>query len=71
VITTTYDKVADRFEEVFCDSLSPDQMVMMVGLAGFDILLAEMCDQPTGARDKGKWATIASRKGCDESSPPL
>jgi hypothetical protein len=28
----------------------------------FEIVLAEMCDQPTTDRDKGKWATIASRK---------
>jgi SAM-dependent methyltransferase len=49
-------------QEFFYDSLSPDQMVMMVRQTGFDIVLAEMCDQPTGGRDKGKWATIATRK---------
>ena len=29
---------------------------------GFDIILGEMIDQPTGGRNKGRWATIASRR---------
>jgi hypothetical protein len=37
-------------------------MVETIQLTGFEIVLAEMCDQPTTDRDKGKWATIASRK---------
>src|SRR5437773_3732739 len=48
--------------EFFYDSLSPERMVEVIVEAGFDILIAEMCDQPDGARNKGKWATIASRK---------
>ena len=48
-------------QEVFYDSLPPDQMVAVLGAAGFDILVAEMCDAPDGGRNKGKWATVASR----------
>jgi len=48
--------------QFFYDSLPPGQMVAAVKKAGFDILLAEMCDQPDGGRNKGKWATIASRR---------
>jgi hypothetical protein len=36
-------------------------MVTTIRLIGFDIVLAEMCEQPTGGRDKGEWATIASK----------
>ena len=48
--------------EFFYDSLSPKRMVEALEEAGFDILLAQMCDQPDGGRNKGKWATVASRK---------
>ena len=48
--------------EFYYDSLPPKLMVAMTEETGFDILLAEMCDQPDGGRNKGKWATIASRK---------
>ncbi|MBN4081159.1 class I SAM-dependent methyltransferase [Caldithrix abyssi] len=48
--------------EFFYDSLPPHQMVALIERAGFDILVAEMCDQSDGARNKGKWATVASRK---------
>jgi cyclopropane fatty-acyl-phospholipid synthase-like methyltransferase len=48
--------------EFFYDSLPPDQMVALIEETGFDILVAEMCDQPNGSRNKGKWATIASRR---------
>jgi hypothetical protein len=37
-------------------------MVAMVEHTGYEIVLAEMCDEPDGARNKDKWATIASRK---------
>jgi cyclopropane fatty-acyl-phospholipid synthase-like methyltransferase len=40
-------------EEFFYDSLPPDQMVMMVRLAGFDIVLAEGCDQLLAAMTRG------------------
>lgn len=36
-------------------------MVAMIEEAGFSIIRAEMCDPPDGDRDKGKWATVASR----------
>jgi cyclopropane fatty-acyl-phospholipid synthase-like methyltransferase len=48
--------------EFFYDSLPPDQMVSMMEEIGFNILLAEMCDLPDGGRNKGKWATVASKK---------
>jgi hypothetical protein len=41
-------------EEFFYDSLSPNQMVTMIRLTGFDIVLGEMCDQPAGGREKGE-----------------
>ena len=46
----------------FYDSLPPDQMTALVERAGLDILVAEMCDEPDGPRNKGKWATVASRQ---------
>ena len=48
--------------EFYYDSVSPNDMVTMIERTGFDIVLAEMCDTPDGVRNKGKWATIASRK---------
>jgi cyclopropane fatty-acyl-phospholipid synthase-like methyltransferase len=48
--------------EFFYDSLSPQRMSTLLKELGFEILLAEMCDLPDGGRDKGKWATIASRE---------
>lgn len=48
--------------EFFYDSLPPNRMVSMIEETGFDILIAEMCEQPDGGRNKGKWATVASRK---------
>jgi len=48
--------------EFFYDSLPPGQMVAIMEETGFEILVAEMCDQPDGGRNKGKWATVASRK---------
>jgi cyclopropane fatty-acyl-phospholipid synthase-like methyltransferase len=47
--------------EFFYDSLPPDRMVAAVKEIGFEILLAEVCNPPDGNRDKGKWATIASK----------
>lgn len=47
--------------EFFYGSLSPERMVAMLEESGFEILLAEMCDQPDGGRNKGKWATVAER----------
>jgi cyclopropane fatty-acyl-phospholipid synthase-like methyltransferase len=47
--------------EFYYDSLPPDTLVDTLTRTGFDIVLTEMCDQPDGGRNKGKWATIASR----------
>lgn len=48
--------------EFYYDSLPPDVLMARLGETGFEILLAEMCNQPDGGRDRGKWATVASRK---------
>ncbi|MCE0498977.1 MAG: class I SAM-dependent methyltransferase [Methylacidiphilales bacterium] len=48
--------------EFFYDSLPPKRMVAMMEETGFDILVAEVCDQPDGGRNKGKWATVAAKK---------
>lgn len=48
--------------EFYYDSLSPERMVAMIEVTGFEIVLAEMCDQPAGIRSKGKWATVAAKK---------
>jgi len=49
--------------EFYYDSLPPASMVSLVEATGFDIVLAEMCDQPDGSRNRGKWATVATRRG--------
>ena len=48
--------------EFFYDSLSPTRMVAVIEEAGFEIVLAEMCDLPDGGRGKGKWATVAAKR---------
>ena len=48
--------------EFYYDSLPPDRMLALLDQAGFDIVLAEMCDLPDGGRNKGKWATVAARR---------
>ena len=47
--------------EFYYDSLPPRQMVALMEETGFRILVAEMCDLPDGARNKGKWATVAEK----------
>ena len=47
--------------EFFYDSLPPAQMVSVMEELGFEIIISEMCDQPDGGRNKGKWAIVASR----------
>jgi hypothetical protein len=49
--------------EFFYDSLPPQRMVEVLTESGCEILVAEMCDLPDGGRDKGKWATVAARRG--------
>ncbi len=50
-------------EEFYYDSLPPDVLVTLLEEIGFDVVFAEMCDVPDGGRNRGKWATIASRRG--------
>lgn len=47
--------------EFYYDSLAPEAMVALLEMTGFEINLAEMCDIPTGGRNRGKWATVATR----------
>ena len=49
--------------EFFYDILSPGRMVATIEEAGFEVLRAEMCDPPDGLRNKGKWVTLASKRG--------
>ena len=44
------------------DSLSPGRMVEAIEAVGFEVVRAEMCDLPDGARNRGKWATLASKR---------
>ena len=48
--------------ELYYDSLAPAEIVATIERAGFDIVLAEMCDLPDRGRNKGKWATVAERR---------
>jgi cyclopropane fatty-acyl-phospholipid synthase-like methyltransferase len=48
--------------EFYYDSLSPGQMTAVIEHAGFEILRSEMCDPPDGIRNRGKWATVASKR---------
>ena len=49
-------------QEFYYDSLSPADMTQLVLDTGFDLVVSEMCDQPDGGRNRGKWATIADRR---------
>jgi cyclopropane fatty-acyl-phospholipid synthase-like methyltransferase len=49
--------------EFYYDSLPPGELLTLLADLGFDIVLAEMCDLPDGGRNRGKWATIAERRG--------
>lgn len=46
----------------YYDSLPPELLLSVLGEAGFEIVVTEMCDQPDGGRNRGKWATVAARK---------
>ena len=48
--------------EFYYDSPPPDTLLATLDDIGFDAIVAEMCDQPDGARNRGKWATVASRR---------
>jgi GNAT superfamily N-acetyltransferase/protein-L-isoaspartate O-methyltransferase len=45
----------------YYDSLPPEAMTALLEMTGFSIVLAEMCDIPSGGNGRGKWATIASK----------
>lgn len=47
--------------EFFYDSLPPRQMEAAIVDAGFQLLISEMCNQPDGGRDRGKWAIVAQK----------
>ena len=56
--------------EFYYDSLPPEQMLALLDQAGFDIVIAEMCDVPDGGRNKGKWATVAAPALAPDPKPP-
>jgi SAM-dependent methyltransferase/GNAT superfamily N-acetyltransferase len=47
--------------EFFYDSLPPQGLLDLLRETGFNIVMAEMCDQPDGGRGRAKWATLAAR----------
>ncbi len=49
-------------ESFYYDSLPPAALLALLDEIGFEVVLAEMCDEPHGGRHRGKWATIASRR---------
>jgi cyclopropane fatty-acyl-phospholipid synthase-like methyltransferase len=55
--------------EFFYDSLPPDVLLAELDRIGFDIVAAEMCEQPDGGRNRGKWATLASRRSDSDEHP--
>lgn len=48
--------------EFYYDSLTPEALTSLLDDVGFDVILAEMPDQPTGGRNRGKRATIAVKR---------
>ena len=48
--------------EFYYDSLPPEQMKPLMEETGFDLIISEMCDQPDGGRNRGRWATVGARK---------
>ncbi len=48
--------------EFFYDSLAPVEMTATLENAGFEIVVAEMCNLPDGGRDRGRWATEAAKR---------
>lgn len=48
-------------ETFFYDSHPPDQALSLLAAAGFTPILAEFLNLPTGGRDKGRHAIVASR----------
>jgi SAM-dependent methyltransferase len=47
--------------EFYYDSLPPSTLARLIDEIGFHTILSELCDVPDGARNRGKWATIALR----------
>ncbi|MFN0302931.1 MAG: class I SAM-dependent methyltransferase [Burkholderiales bacterium] len=48
--------------EFYYDSLPPEDVARLMEEIGFDLVVSEMCDQPDGGRNRGKWATIGARR---------
>ncbi|MHB1224276.1 MAG: class I SAM-dependent methyltransferase, partial [Gemmatimonadaceae bacterium] len=48
--------------EFFYDSHPPRRVLDMLAGIGFDLLVGEFTDEPTGGRDRGRYAIVA-RKG--------
>lgn len=49
--------------EFFYDSHPPPRALHILGEIGFDVLVAEFTNQPTGGRDKGRFAIVARKRG--------
>ncbi len=56
--------------EFYYDSLPPASLATLLDGMGFDILVGEMCDPPDGGRNRGKWATVASRRAGERGLEP-
>jgi cyclopropane fatty-acyl-phospholipid synthase-like methyltransferase len=48
--------------EFFYDSHSPERLTSILGGVGFTIVIGEFMNQPTGGRDKGRYAIVAERR---------
>jgi SAM-dependent methyltransferase len=47
--------------EFFYDSYPPERVTSLLGDLGFSIVIGEFMNQPTGGRDKGRYAIVAER----------
>lgn len=50
-------------EEFFYDSHPPGDVVAMLERIGFELMVAEFMNEPTGGRDRGRYAIVARRPG--------
>ncbi len=50
-------------ETFFYDSHSPEKVLAMLRDRGFEMLIAEFMNEPTGGRDKGRYAIVARKTG--------
>ena len=49
--------------QFFYDSHAPQRVLDMLGEIGFDVLVGEFTNEPTGGRDKGRYAVVARKAG--------